>query len=177
MLRQLAVLLLVGGTVFSHALQLPDGRTKICMVAGAIVPEMFVPPGAINGLAGFTTFNPLPLLIKWDPQRLSQLTQQGSALGGQHGGNLVIEFLAFHECAHARLGTPNEVVANCEAFRQMNALGELMPGDAQLLAVFHANLGPLPPQYGGSGVAFWAATKACILQFPAPPSPLDMVPE
>lgn len=66
-------------------------------------------------------------------------------------------FTYFHECAHLVLRTSNEFVANCRALQLMQAQG-LTSQEENFIANFHANVGPLSPQYGGSGVAFWANT-------------------
>lgn len=64
-------------------------------------------------------------------------------------------FTSLHECGHLALQTLNEFEANCFALQQMS------PSDATLnyIALFHQSIGPLGPQYGGSGAAFWAGTR------------------
>lgn len=64
-------------------------------------------------------------------------------------------FTSAHECGHLVLETQDEFDANCFA------LNNLSPTKQQesFIANFHRQLGPLPTQYGGSGVAFWAGTK------------------
>jgi hypothetical protein len=132
LLRILIISLLCICPLLSHAITLPDGRTKVCVIEGQVIPESF------NGnipFVGLTTMTPPH--ITWNPQELNNEAQQAFTLGGVRGRIVEIEFTAFHECAHARL-TSDEVGANCEAYLQMRALGELVPGDDQFPAPFHA---------------------------------------
>ena len=62
-----------------------------------------------------------------------------------------------HECAHLVEQTTNEFVANCEALSIMRQEG-LSIEQEEYIAQFHIQIGPLGPQYGGSGAAFWAGT-------------------
>lgn len=59
-----------------------------------------------------------------------------------------------HECGHLTLQTPNEIAANCFALQRISP----SPNMFNLVANFHRSIGPLPPQYGGNGVAFWNLT-------------------
>lgn len=63
-----------------------------------------------------------------------------------------------HECAHLVERTSNEFFANCKALSIMRQQG-LSAEDEQYIAQFHIQIGPLGPQYGGSGAAFWAGTQ------------------
>ena len=72
-------------------------------------------------------------------------------------------FLSLHECGHLVLHTTNEFVANCYAI----AHGRWNWEELALIAQSHLSVGHLPAQYGGSGEAFWAGTKAtCPAYFP-----------
>lgn len=62
-----------------------------------------------------------------------------------------------HECAHLVERTSNEFLANCKALSILREQG-LSEEDEQYIAQFHVQIGPLGPQYGGSGAAFWAGT-------------------
>ena len=62
-----------------------------------------------------------------------------------------------HECAHLTIPTMDEFAANCAALRVMRREG-LSPAEEQYIGQFHMNIGVLPPQYGGSGLAFWNGT-------------------
>lgn len=66
-------------------------------------------------------------------------------------------FTVLHECAHLVERTSNEFVANCRALMIMRQQG-LTLEDENYIAQFHGQIGPLGPQYGGSGAAFWAGT-------------------
>lgn len=71
-------------------------------------------------------------------------------------------FITIHECAHAR-GIPDEFLANCTAFAQHRFTPDQF---AEMERTFNA-IRWLPPQYGGSGAAFWAGTKnTCRHLFP-----------
>lgn len=70
-------------------------------------------------------------------------------------------FLSLHECGHLVLRTTNEIVANCYAVEQ----GHWSASELALIALSHRTMTRLPPQYGGSGPAFWAATKRKCPQF------------
>ncbi|WP_440090772.1 hypothetical protein [Pseudomonas putida] len=66
---------------------------------------------------------------------------------------LMQQFTYFHECAHLVEQTSNEFVANCRALQLMKSQG-LSPAQESAIASIHMNIGPLPPQYGGSGAFF-----------------------
>lgn len=70
-------------------------------------------------------------------------------------------FLSMHECGHLVLHTSNEFVANCYAMAQRHWRQD----EIALIAASHLAVGRLPPQYGGSGAAFWAGTKRACPQF------------
>lgn len=73
---------------------------------------------------------------------------------------LMRQFVSIHECAHLAEPTSDEFLANCRALQVLRQRG-LTPQDEDYIAQFHYNEGPLPPQYGGSGVTFWGQTLAC----------------
>jgi hypothetical protein len=77
---------------------------------------------------------------------------------------LMQRLTVLHECAHLVEQTPNEFVANCKALSIMRQEG-LSIAQENYIGQFHIQIGPLPPQYGGSGAAFWAGT----LQLCGPP--------
>ncbi|MDP2779273.1 hypothetical protein, partial [Devosia sp.] len=64
-------------------------------------------------------------------------------------------FTSAHECGHLAIPTRSDYEANCFALTNLN----LPRSDVDAIGEFHAALGPLPFQYGGSGVAFWARTQ------------------
>ncbi len=67
------------------------------------------------------------------------------------------ELTVLHECAHLVEQTTNEFIANCKALSIMRHQG-LSSAEEEYIGQFHIQIGPLPPQYGGSGAAFWAGT-------------------
>lgn len=70
-------------------------------------------------------------------------------------------FLSLHECGHLALRTTNEFRANCYAL----AHAAWTKADLDLIGERHEAVGPLPPQYGGSGHSFWAGTKEACPQY------------
>ncbi len=155
------------------AFQKSDGTNVTCQVSTPSGPqdavEQYVNPGSLGGLGGFThlTAPGGPWVIQFDPARLQQIALQLP---------IAMDFLFYHECAHAQLATSNEVQANCGALIRMRQEGLLGAGQEQALGQFHQNLGAQPPQYLGSGAAFWQATLSCanaasVNSSPPPPPP------
>lgn len=70
-------------------------------------------------------------------------------------------FLSLHECGHLALRTTNEFLANCYAV----AHASWTETDLDLIGRRHETVGLLPPQYGGSGHAFWSGTQKKCPQF------------
>lgn len=75
---------------------------------------------------------------------------------------LMQELTKIHECMHISVPTMNEIDANCRALILMRQRG-LSSGDESFIAQYHMlpELQNLPPQYGGSGWAFWNGTIQC----------------
>lgn len=74
---------------------------------------------------------------------------------------LMRSFTVIHECAHLVHQTNDEFFANCEALTELRRRG-LSVSEESYIAGYHHRIGPLGPQYGGSGSAFWAGTlRAC----------------
>lgn len=73
---------------------------------------------------------------------------------------LMQEFVRIHECAHLALTTQDEVLSNCYALVTMRRRG-LSPAEEADIEQFHLSRGPMLPQYGGSGSAFWNNTLTC----------------
>jgi hypothetical protein len=69
-------------------------------------------------------------------------------------------FTFMHECAHLVTRSPSEGQANCLALRVAREQG-LTPEVEAEIAKFHYGLGLMPPQFGGSGKAYWEATVRC----------------
>ena len=66
-------------------------------------------------------------------------------------------FTQHHECGHITLTTSNEFHANCYALQQLLNSGA-SANDIIFIRNFHYSVGPIGPQYGGSGAAFWQNT-------------------
>ncbi len=75
---------------------------------------------------------------------------------------LAADLVFYHECAHIRLQTDDEIEANCEAVRQMREVGYLDDDGYAALTAWHENMGRVAPRYGGTGRVFWQRTEACL---------------
>lgn len=67
--------------------------------------------------------------------------------------DLMQRFTVLHECGHHNVG-PDEFAANCAALQA----GRFSSREVRAIADYHRSVGPLGPQYGGSGANFWART-------------------
>ena len=94
----------------------------------------------------------------------------------------MLDFIFYHECAHATDITRDEIAANCEAFLELERQGLMNETLQSALARTHRKMLRLPLKYGGSGVAFWDKTMACVrrshgelveLETTPAPSPTD----
>ena len=74
----------------------------------------------------------------------------------------MIDFIFYHECAHATDMTRDEIEANCEAYLELERLGMMNEALDRSLARSHRKARRLPSRYGGSGAAFWDKTMACV---------------
>jgi len=81
---------------------------------------------------------------------------------------LAADLVFYHECAHVRLQTDDEIEANCEAVRHMRAVGYLDDEGYAALTAWHRDMGRVAPRYGGSGRVFWQRTEACLARDVAP---------
>ena len=118
-----------------------DGAKAVCIARGEIVTEIDAEPGD-----PFKPHNRTALAertadgwrITWNLERLNRLPPE------------VRDFLFFHECAHARVPTENELEANCAGLLDMRAAGRAGPA-------FEAKLrGFFPPDN-----AYWNDTFRC----------------
>jgi hypothetical protein len=62
----------------------------------------------------------------------------------------VHDYIFFHECAHARVPTVDEIQANCAGLVDMRAAGRAGPAVEARLAAFY-----------GAGSGYWAGTLKC----------------
>lgn len=76
----------------------------------------------------------------------------------------MIDFIFYHECAHATGPERDEIGANCEAYLEMEKLGMMSEALERALARTHRRMLRLPSRYGGSGTAFWEKTMECVGQ-------------
>lgn len=74
----------------------------------------------------------------------------------------MLDFIFYHECAHATDPTRDEIAANCEAYLELDRLGMMNETLEHALARSHRKMMRLPSRYGGSGAAFWDKTMACV---------------
>jgi hypothetical protein len=132
-----------------HAFTFRDGSTMQCVVRGEVVEELVPPPGDpfyTPPRTGHAQRSGDRYRILWNEQRLRGLP------------NEVHDFIFFHECAHARLATENELEANCAGLQDMRAAGRAGPAvEAKIRAMF------------GPANTFWAETFACADRGSAPP--------
>jgi len=127
-----------------------DGTTLTCMAQGEPVAEVYASPDdpAMKDRVGRVTRVGDRWQITWNEARLKALPP------------VLRDFLFFHECAHARLATDNELLANCAGLKDMRAAGRAGPAvEARIRAMF------------GPANAFWAETFACADRGdPTPPA-------
>ena len=126
-------------SVPARAFTFADGKSLSCTAAGQTVPE--VEADASHGAVPFTgktERTPSGFRIIWNSAKLSALPPD------------VHDYIFFHECAHARVPTIDEVQANCAGLVDMRAAGRAGPAVESKLASFY-----------GSGSAYWASTLKC----------------
>ena len=116
-----------------------DGTTMTCIARGEPVPEFNVEEGAEK--IRFTA-RTVPVgfgyRIIWNVPKLKSLPPE------------MHDYLFFHECAHARVPTRDEVQANCVGLKDMRAAGRAGFAVEARIAAFY-------------GVAndYWAKTLKC----------------
>jgi hypothetical protein len=69
---------------------------------------------------------------------------------------LVQRLTARHECAHLAVPTTNEIQATCAALYEI----QFNADQKHYLRVFFDQLGPVGPQYGGTGAAYWDLVRS-----------------
>lgn len=74
----------------------------------------------------------------------------------------MIDFIFYHECAHATGPERDEIEANCEAFLELERLGLMDEHKERAIAHTHRKWRRLPTRYGGSGAVFWDKTMDCV---------------
>lgn len=90
-----------------------DGTTLTCMAQGRPVPEVSASPDdpEMSQRTGRVTRVGDGWQITWNEARLKSLPA------------VLRDFLFFHECAHARVPTENELEANCVGLVEMRLAG------------------------------------------------------
>lgn len=129
----LAVVSQAGAFTFS------DGTNATCIARGETVPEYAPPPGTeVMNFTGRTVKVGSGYQIIWNAQKLAALPP------AMH------DLLFFHECAHAKVPTTDEVAANCAGLRDMRAAGRAgLAVEAKLAAFYGATNG------------YWVNTLRC----------------
>ena len=135
----LACALLFAHATAGHAFTFADGTTGVCTVAGRVVPETNVPETAqLVAPTGETVRVDSGYRINWNPYKQKSLPPE------------VRDYLFFHECAHAKVPTQDEVEANCAGLKDMRAAGRAGLAVEARLAAFY-----------GPGSKYWADTLKC----------------
>jgi hypothetical protein len=137
--KGLAIAILLGCASAGHAFTFADGSTAVCVVNGKGVLEFDVPEGArLLAPTGETVNAEGGYRINWNPYKQKSLPPE------------VRDYLFFHECAHAKVPTKDEVQANCVGLRDMRAAGRAGVAVEARLATFY-----------GPGSRYWADTLQC----------------
>jgi hypothetical protein len=136
----------------ASAFTFSDGSYGECLTSEGVAREHEHPaddPSAPHGFIGFTHHEPgSGWTIDWNMLLLS------SAPDVEH------DFVFFHECAHARTGTRDELEANCVGLVDMRAAGRGGRAVEAKLAAYHRRQGYLGEPYGFAK-DYWARTVAC----------------
>jgi hypothetical protein len=108
-----------------------DGTSATCVARGETVLEYAPPPGTeVMTFTGKTVKVGSGYQIIWNAQKLASLPP------AMH------DLLFFHECAHAKVPTTDEVAANCVGLKDMRAAGRAgLAIEATLAAVNGATTG------------------------------------
>lgn len=85
----------------------------------------------------------------------------------------MIDFIFYHECAHATDPSRDEIGANCDAYLELDRLGLMNETLERALAHSHRKMTRLPSRYGGSGAVFWDKTMACVSEQRARPREIN----
>ena len=116
-----------------------DGTSATCVARGETVPEYAPPPGTeAMTFTGKTVKVGSGYQIVWNAPKLASLPP------AMH------DLLFFHECAHAKVPTTDEVEANCVGLKDMRAAGRAgLAVEAKLAAFYGATNG------------YWVNTLRC----------------
>lgn len=147
------------------AFERSDGQQVQCVIERngerRVVPEQWIGHGesgdrhpALGGAAAVVR----PDKDGWPVIFFDQVTVKGIREKDPH----MLDFIFYHECAHATDPTFSEVDANCDAYLTLERLGLMNEALDRALAHTHRKMMRLPSRYGGSGAAFWDKTMACV---------------
>jgi hypothetical protein len=116
-----------------------DGTSASCVARGEPVPEYSPPPGTeVMNFTARTVRIGSGYQIVWNAPKLATLPPA------------VHDYLFFHECAHAKVPTTDEVQANCTGLKDMRAAGRAgLAVEAKLAAFYGATNG------------YWVNTLRC----------------
>lgn len=132
-------LVCLAGWQHAIAFTFSDGTSANCMARGELVPEYSPPPGTeVMNYTGRTVRVGSGYQIVWNAQKLAALPP------------VVHDYLFFHECAHARVPTTDEVEANCAGLKDMRAAGRAGVAVEARLAAFY-----------GPNNGYWMNTLRC----------------
>ena len=147
-----AALLCLAWPIHAAAFTFSDGTVTSCTTQEGVAAERFHPADDPTAPAGYVGFTHLDAgsgwVIDWNMLMLS------SVPAVEH------DFVFFHECAHAKTRSFDELQANCLGLLDMRAAGRAGKAVEARLAAYHQRLGYMGPQYGLSR-DFWARTVAC----------------
>jgi hypothetical protein len=122
-----------------HAFTFSDGKSMSCVAGGKTVEEVDADAGqGALGFTGKTVRTSTGFQIVWNSAKLKALPPD------------VHDYIFFHECAHARVPTVDEIQANCVGLQDMRAAGRAGSAVESRLGAFY-----------GPGSGFWASTLAC----------------
>ncbi len=159
------LVLLASAMTAAHAFERTDGTRVQCETERngerRIVPEIWLGHGgdgdrhpALGGAAAVVR----PDKDGWPVIYFDNVTIKSMREKDPH----MLDFIFYHECAHATDPTRDEIDANCEAYLELDRLGLMNESLDRALAHTHRKMMRLPSRYGGSGAAFWDKTMACV---------------
>ncbi len=169
--RTVLLLMLACAGIPAHAYDRSDGVQVQCVVERngerRIVPEVWLGHGdagdrhpELGGAAAVVR----PDEYGWPVISFDRVTIKSIRENDPH----MVDFIFYHECAHATDPTRDEIEANCEAYLELERLGMMNETLDRALAHSHRKMMRLPSRYGGSGAAFWDKTMACVNAHHAP---------
>jgi hypothetical protein len=141
----LAAMLLTPHEVFAFTFS--DGTSAQCIAAGRAISEVDADPGPAAGFTGKTVEDAGELRIVWNRAKLASLPA------------VMHDYIFFHECAHLRVPTRDEIKANCVGLKDMRAAGKAGAAVEAEIAAFY-----------GARNDYWTRTLQCANAEPAPPA-------